>query len=365
VHPERLTLDFAIAAAERGAEVCTYLEAVALRTERGRVRGVEAVDLETGRTVPLEAALVLEAAGPWSGRLHPLPGPPAEHALAVNVVLSGPPLRTAVGVRSRREDPADPGGSRRYLFLAPWEGRALLGTGYRRIRGGPGDVQAGPSDWTELLEDAAGALPGVPLAADDVLHVHWGLLPVEGGRLAERPRVVDHAAHGGPDGLFTVVAVKYTTARAVAEAVASRLARRLGRAAAAAPGSGTLGHEAAPPEPASGTEQRLRSLRGARWRRAVASGSDAPGWDEPVAPGTGVLRCEVRDSVRWEMATHLDDVVLRRTDLGTGGRPGRDALSAVAGLTADELGWDRVRTDAEIARVDAAYRALGGRGRSG
>src|SRR5262245_22182660 len=101
-HPERLTLDFVLAASERGAEVCTYLEAAALRTEHGRVTGIEAVDRETGRSVTVAGETVLEMTGPWAGRLHPLPGRP-ELALGMNVVLAGPPLRTAIGVRSRRD----------------------------------------------------------------------------------------------------------------------------------------------------------------------------------------------------------------------------------------------------------------------
>jgi glycerol-3-phosphate dehydrogenase len=49
--------------------------------------------------------------------------------------------------------------------------------------------------------------------------------------------------------------------------------------------------------------------------------AEATGWDAPVAPGSAVLAGEILHAVRSEMAVHLDDVVLRRTDLGTTGEP--------------------------------------------
>jgi glycerol-3-phosphate dehydrogenase len=52
------------------------------------------------------------------------------------------------------------------------------------------------------------------------------------------------------------------------------------------------------------------------------------------------------------MARKLGDVVFRRTDLGTGGHPGDDALRTCADLMADELGWDgrRIRCELEAVR---------------
>jgi glycerol-3-phosphate dehydrogenase len=362
-HPERLTLDFVLAASERGAEVCTYLEAAALRTEAGRVTGVEAVDVESGRSVAIAAAAVLDATGPWAGRLAPLPGLPAL-ALGINVVLARDLVRTAVGFRSRRDAGRDPvGGGRRFLFVAPWQGRTLLGTSYR-VHDPREPVAPGPAEWGDLLEDAREALPGLPLRDEEVVHVHAGLLPLHPGtavpRLADRPLLVDHAASGGPEGLLTLIGVKYTTARAAAERAVLRLLRRLGRDGAVTGGSGTLGHDgtaaAAPAEPGAA---RLHALHGVRWRQA-AQGTD---WETPVAPGSAVLRGEVRHAVRAEMAIHLDDVVLRRTDLGTRGVPGATELAAVADLVAGELGWGLDRRAAELARVEAAYRPLRRSGR--
>ena len=52
------------------------------------------------------------------------------------------------------------------------------------------------------------------------------------------------------------------------------------------------------------------------------------------------------------MALTLADVVLRRTDLATGGHPGREALAAAAAVLGAELGWNPDRVERERAAVE-------------
>jgi glycerol-3-phosphate dehydrogenase len=55
------------------------------------------------------------------------------------------------------------------------------------------------------------------------------------------------------------------------------------------------------------------------------------------------------------MALKLSDVVLRRTDLGSGENPGGDALNETAELMGKELGWDKSRIKREIEETNAVY----------
>ena len=70
-----------------------------------------------------------------------------------------------------------------------------------------------------MVEDANAAFPSLRLRADDVLLVHSGLAParVRRGRADLLPDhvVIDHSAHGHA-GVFTLVGVKFTTARLAA-----------------------------------------------------------------------------------------------------------------------------------------------------
>ena len=68
-----------------------------------------------------------------------------------------------------------------------------------------------------------------------------------------------------------------------------------------------------------------------------------------------VTRAEVIHAVRHEAAATLADVVLRRTDLGTLGRPARDTLGDAAGCMGRELGWSPERIESEVSQVEALY----------
>ena len=69
--------------------------------------------------------------------------------------------------------------------------------------------------------------------------------------------------------------------------------------------------------------------------------------------GGGVA--QVVHGVRAEMAQKLADVIFRRTDLGTAGDPGHEAVSTCAEIMAPELGWDRKRISQELSEVDSQF----------
>jgi glycerol-3-phosphate dehydrogenase len=64
---------------------------------------------------------------------------------------------------------------------------------------------------------------------------------------------------------------------------------------------------------------------------------------------------EVIHAIRNESACTLDDIVIRRTELGAMEYPGRDMVNAMARVAAEELGWDAERQANEIAAVDRFY----------
>ncbi len=55
------------------------------------------------------------------------------------------------------------------------------------------------------------------------------------------------------------------------------------------------------------------------------------------------------------MALTLADALIRRTEAGSAGHPGADAVEAAATLMAAEHGWDAERRRAEIASIDNFY----------
>ena len=86
-----------------------------------------------------------------------------------------------------------------------------------------------PPKSTRSSREANEAFPALKLTRADVTLVHRGIVPAVAAATARRscgrsPAILDHAADGAA-GAITVVGVKYTTARAVAERAVSMIAQ--------------------------------------------------------------------------------------------------------------------------------------------
>lgn len=302
---ERLLIGLLHAASSQGAAVANYAEVCGLVRCGARVAGARVRDRDSGAELEVRARVVLNAAGPAIDAIlgHVgLPRPPAPLLLAMNLVLRRAPLSGyALGARSNG----------RHLFLVPWRDRAILGTAYAPVESPPR-----PEDF---LAEATRAYPWAGLAPADVTLVHRGLVPGRrADQLWDRPLIVDHEGEDGTPGLVSLLGVKYTTARGVAEKAVDIITRRLGRRAA----------------PCRTAQTPLPAAR----------------------PLKGSLDERTRIAVREEAALHLTDAVLRRLDLGTGGAPPADELDVVARTMAAELGWNQQRLDAERSTLADTYR---------
>jgi glycerol-3-phosphate dehydrogenase len=319
-HPERLTLAFVRSAAERGAEVANYVRVNRLLVRNGQAEGASVTDLESGSRLEIRARTTVVAAGPWtgaliSGTLEPGARPGPGQALALNIVISRPLSRVAVGVHARSGADQDRlFGGNRYLFTVPQGGRSLLGTWYARAEDRAATPKIGAQS---LLEAFNRACPGLDLSARDVLGCHWGWLPLEESRerarvtgLAERPRIIDQGRGGRARHLLSVEGVKYTTARSVAEGIVDWVFRNMGKS---------------PP--------RCRTH------------------EVPLSSGKESLdEVAVHNAVRQDMALKLSDIVFRRTSMSASPLT-RSTLAATARLAGAELGWDALRQESEVEEV--------------
>jgi glycerol-3-phosphate dehydrogenase len=328
--PERLTLAFVVSAASAGARVANHAEVEGFEVERGTVRSVGVVDRLTGRRYEVRARQVVIAAGPWTEALAARAGkdvgrPPGTpgHALALNLVVGRRVAEVAVGLRSSPSSDGDPGGSGgRFLFLSPQERSTLLGTWYGVADGGDEPGPALDRGAEALLAEFNRACPGLGFSRDDVIGRQWGRLPLKAGleagpsaTLAERPRV-SRQGGSGPDNLLTVEAVKYTTARAVAQGVVDVVLASMGL-----------------------------QPRACRTAETPLVGAELSPGDRPP------LAQRILHAAREEMGVTLDDVVYRRTELGDPPGPAREAVERAARIVGDALGWDEGRRAAEQASV--------------
>jgi len=360
---ERLAFGYLRLAVEAGVRAANHVAAVSLLREGDRVTGVRVRDAIDDGEFDIRARLVLNTAGPWALELDPPIAAGLQLSKTMNLVVRPLVREHAIGVGE---------GGGRLLFLVPWRGLTMVGTVHLPYHGAADAFRLSTADVESFLSEVNRAYPAAALTPDDVRFVHRGLLPSTGTRddgdaeLLRHHRVVDHAARGGPAGLLSVVSVKWTTARAVAEQAVDAAVARLGKSAAPCRTAATRLPGADDREPQAIAREigartglgeaaatHLAENHGAAWTDLVPFLEEAPG---ALSSATPVQRGEVLRGIREEMACTLPDLVLRRTELGSAGEPDEQALRECARIAAAELGWNERRTEAELDAVRERYR---------
>ena len=366
--PERLVLEVVQAAVENGAVAANYLEFTGAASRNGRLTAIHARDTLTGQEVEIRTRAVLNTAGAGSEAVAArLTGGAAQVApawsSAVNLVMEGRGHDAAFALQSR-STPGESGA--RQLFVVPWRGQTMIGTGHYPLPGelpAPGDAQG----LERVKEDAAERFlaevnrswPGPErFTMDQVRLVHWGLLPALEGRpgdpvqLLRRERVIDHATHGMP-GAFTLLGVKFTTARRAAQEAVDRVCGWLEHGGRA----GASRHAALPsasPDGVQELEDRLRrefpgvveaeevrnlvATYGGRAESVLRLAASDPSLAERVVPDLPVIRAQLLHGVRHEMVRRAEDLIWRRTELGLLGAEDQEPLEAAREVMRAEAG---------------------------
>jgi glycerol-3-phosphate dehydrogenase len=310
IEGDRLTLAFAKAAAAHGAALANYVEAIAPLTSANRFAGAHARDTRTGHKFDIRARIVVNAAGPWAATWLDPSGVRGPHPLlkAMNLVTSRPARTAALVARTR---------TGRALVLLPWRGRTLVGTSESSDIRQPDDQAARRDEVHAFLADVNDTFPVLGLKADEITLVHRGIVPavIKSGRVAllAHSRIIDH----GEAGAISIVGVKYTTARVIAERAVNLVLRKLGRPSVVCRTAETLLPDSA------------------------LSDTDAP---DPVAHAIGE-----------EMAHTLADVVIRRTGVGAAGYPGDPTVCDIATRMQQLCGWSEQRADEELRSLHRFY----------
>ena len=380
---ERLTLCFALSAAEKGAELANYVEVIALVREGNRVTGAKAKDLLTGAAFDVRAKVTVNMTGPWSDIVLGLLGQPKPdrwvlRSKGIQIVTPKLTDKVALAVPSAYEDPdAMISRGTRNFFITPWRGASLVGTTDTVYEGDPDDFRITAKDIADFVDEINQSLPSAKLTPEQVPFAFGGLRPVTeknidaGSKVARKYEVNDHARDLGVEGFFTIIGVKYTTCRFLAEKVVDLAFEKLGW-----PSPMTLTENtplaggkierfeefmsrSVAERPAGFDETMMRHLvRSYGSDHAVITGlaKQDPKLCDRIPGSVEVVKAEVVHAVRQESALRLEDVVLRRTDLGTLGHPGKEALNVCAEIMENELGWDAGRRRREIEGVEGRYR---------
>lgn len=386
VNSERLLLAFILSADQAGAVCANYAQAVDFLRVKNRIAGAVVKDGLTGAEFEVRSRVVLNASGgfadPVLGRAIPgVQNKMIRLSTAMNLVLNRGLLPgCAAGVSGRfshrRADGSEYKGSR-VLFIAPWQGVTLAGTFHKPYTGDPEAMAVTESDIESALSEISRVVPGAAFRREDVSFFHKGFLPMEGVnpktgevRLTPHYRIHDHSVENGVEGIVSVVGVKYTTARDVAERTVKLLVKKLNAPVGQSVSRNTplRGGDirrfesfaenvraSAPFGLAPAVLNHLLSQYGTDYPAVLKLIEGRPELGETLPGSVEVIGGQIVHAAREEAAVRLSDAVRRRTGLGAAKHPGAGALEACGRLMAAELGWDEARLKSEIRDAEAAY----------
>ncbi|HZJ24335.1 MAG TPA: glycerol-3-phosphate dehydrogenase/oxidase [Anaerolineales bacterium] len=372
---ERLLLEFILSAMQTGAEVANYVEAINFLQQGNRIIGVRAKDLPTGQIFDIQSKLVINCAGAWMNCLLEKAALRSEYAtsIAMNVIVDQVWSDVAVGLTSQPLNGKPP----QVLFIVPWRNKSMIGTYHLPWQDEPHTFKPNEAMVQEFLDQINSAHPPYELSLQDVRHVTWGFLPVNKAdankqyvNLTRDGVVIDHQKKNGISGLISVLGVKYTTARVVAEQAMDLAVNQLGMKTKKCQTHMTpvrggkiddfedFLRRALAGVPRLINKKSIEHLvytYGSEYQKLLECVQSQPDLARRIDPPLPVTVAEVQHAVQYEMALTLSDVMGRRTELGSTELPSMAALQKCASLMNSEFQWSPERQQQEIDSVIQAY----------
>ncbi|MEM7127363.1 MAG: glycerol-3-phosphate dehydrogenase/oxidase [Chloroflexota bacterium] len=396
VNPPRLSLAFVHSLIRAGGDAINYAEVIQLLQEGNRITGVAVHDRLSGDEFEVQAKMVINATGPWTkwllqerGELSlkrkPIFSRDAYFILNRDIVETH-----ALAIQGGTRDPdALLSRGNRHLFLVPWRGYTLVGVWHQVFEGRPESFTLTKAEIQAFIDEVNMGNLNLKISIDDVSMWNAGLTLFgenEPGAThlsyGKRSLLIDHQKEHNIDGLISLVGVRFTTARGMAEKTIDLVLDKLGIKKKPSTTHDTslvggdfdsfdtiLGEVEAEVQriapqaveqavaDMTGRSKVVKSLahhHGTAFKNVLALAQSEPHLANCIGDSS-VLAAEVVYAIRNEMACRLADVVFRRTDLGTGAYPGQASIRSCAELMATELRWTPQRQEQELEDVLARF----------
>ncbi len=233
---DRTILQVVEHAAELGAKIGTYTRAQHLLIENDHVKGIRTKDLLNDQEFEIRARCVLNAAGPWAGELlerHQALNTRLVLSKNMNLVTDLPAPEAAMAVQSSLASDSKIGDSKRLYFIVPWLGRAVVGTTHFAFDGKADELTVDSDEIRAFVKEINSAYPSLNLTEQNILYCYQGLLPAsddsnkDNAAQLHESKVIDHAKTHNTEGLISILSVKWTTARLVAERAIDQVTSKL------------------------------------------------------------------------------------------------------------------------------------------
>lgn len=341
----RLAVSLAQTAIEYGGCLINYFPVNGLTKDAtGRVDGVLAKDLETGKDYVLKAKTVVNATGVFVDHILRMDDP-ARPALVrpsqgIHLVVDRSFLRGEQALMIPKTTDG------RVLFAVPWHDHVVLGTTDTPLDRMSTEPEALPAEISFILTTAAAYLDRAP-AVTDVLAVFAGLRPLAAPTKATESTKEISRSHKllvTSSGLITITGGKWTTYRKMAEDTINQVIRTGGLESRKCRTEHLRIHGYS--EQAAVGDQSVYGLDAALIQTLIIAD---PQLAAPLHEGFGYREAEVVWAARAEMARTVEDVLARRLRvLFLDARAAMRMAPRVARILARELHRDQAWVDGQI-----------------
>ncbi|MGV8997991.1 MAG: FAD-dependent oxidoreductase [Parvibaculaceae bacterium] len=377
--PERLCLEHIEGAVEYGADVANYAEVTGFTRDGSSITGVTVTDAATGKTHEIKGKVTINAAGPWADELmrtgeNGKPSRGLIRSKGIHIITRELSGKNALAIQS------DIGG---HFFVIPWRGHTIIGTTDAVFKDEPDRVGVTEDDIRDFLSVINDGLPGLHLKRQDVLHHYVGIRPLidhepdatgpkDSYKASREAEVCDHKRLSGIDGFISALGGKWTTSRHLAEQIVDMAAKKIGHTEKCETHctpvyGGEIGRlksfitraQKRHGHLSADIVENLVNFYGSRIDEVLATADEREGERAELlrrlVPESPVIAVQIVHAIRHEMASHLSDIVFRRTGVGTLGNPGSDMLNRIADIMARELDWDETQQAVEMAKTRGLF----------
>ena len=250
----------------------------------------------------------------------------------------------------------------RVLFVIPWRGLSLVGTTDLDDSGDPDRVKPTEEEIAYLLKEASRLFPTLSWNRSRVLSAFAGLRPLAFAGGVHESSVSREDKIMADGNLLTIVGGKLTTYRSMSRKAMKLVMKNFGKKfnpkIFSLPGTPNLPWKKFMEETIplwmetqgltlSQTEY-LAKLYGQRAEELLELLKLDPRLKEPLHPERPELAAQVVFAVQKEKALHLQDVMLRRLEIGYSAHRWGQASQKAADLMAGLLHWDKETKEKEL-----------------
>ena len=309
-------------AARYGGRYKTYTEIIGINIESGAVKSISVRDNVTHEEYEIECQILVNAAGPWAGKVAQLAGLDCNVSPSKGTLIAfNQRITSHVVNRLRKPSNGD--------IFVPHGSITILGTSSITIPD-PEDTSTSWDEVEELMKTGEGVFEH--LRDYRILRVFAGSRPLyvpkgaEGGRNASRGFVtIDHEVEDGLKGMMTICGGKFTTYRLMAEKFCDVLAPKLNNTAKCRTAEEDLVPEVTEADkkkarqyfPSDGVSLAATRLGVEKFADVVKTLESDPESREVICECENVTLAEIK-AIANESTSHSVADVRRRTRLGMG-----------------------------------------------